>query len=562
MLIELNIRNFAIIDELSVTFNRGLNVMSGETGAGKSIIIGAVSLLLGDRASVDMIRSSEDSAVVEALFDVGANENLRRMLAEMGFAGGDNLIVKRVVSRTGKNRAYINGSLAGLNALSSIGGLLINICSQHEHQLILDEANHIDILDGFGMLLPAREQYRLVYEEVQKLTAKIRELEAVNRKKAEREELLRFQMEEIDKAALERNEEAALAAEKKVLGNVRRLTELSAQAYDALYNREGSALEMFRRALNDIRELKKIDAGLGISEKDADNLYYQMEDIALVLRDYGGRLSYNPERLEEIEERLELIRRLKRKYGTDIDGILARRDEMAGELALIVSVDEQIRSASRDLEALMGELGAKAASLSKRRREEAARLAGTIEKEIRQLRMAEARFKVVFKEPEEKGAAEVYNQKGKDCVEFYLTTNVGEEMKPLNRIASGGELSRIILAMKKVLAGVGAVGTIIFDEVDSGIGGATAQVVGEKIRDVAGHHQVLCITHLPQIASYADRHYRVSKEVAGRRTNTRVDVLAGEERLEEISRMLGGVEVTEATRRHAREMLAGAKRRS
>jgi len=560
VLTDLYIKNFAIIDELTVTFQEGLNVLSGETGAGKSIIIGAVSLILGDRASSDMIRSDEDSATVEALFDIGGHDGLKETLAGMGGFTGDDLVIKRVVSRGGKNRVYINGSIANLGALAAIGGPLINICSQHEHQLVLDQEYHIDILDEFGGLLPLRGTYEALYNEVRALQARRDELESINRSRAEREELLRFQAREIEAASLVAGEEEALADEKKVLGNVQKLMDHAGRAYESLYGKEGAALQELKDVLAHIREIKKIDEGLTVGEKEVEGLYFQMEDVAMVLRDYANRLFFDPDRLEAIGARQDLIGRLKRKYGPDIPVILEKKRELDRELNGIADAGEEFKAVTGELEDRMQKLREAATILSGRRQKAAKALAAAIEKEIHVLRMGDARFAVVFGRAED-GGEMPFHAKGTDLVAFYLSTNVGENLKPLNRIASGGELSRIVLAMKKVLAGVGAVGTIIFDEVDSGIGGATAQVVGEKIRDVAAHHQVLCITHLPQIACFADRHYRVSKEVSGNRTTTSVAVLNEEERLEEIARMLGGVEVTETTRKHAREMLARSRRK-
>jgi DNA repair protein RecN (Recombination protein N) len=561
VLTELYIKNFAIIDELTISFHDGLNILSGETGAGKSIIIGAVSLILGDRASADMIRSDEDSATVEALFDISGQDDLKSRLAGMGSLEENELVIKRIVSRSGKNRVYINGSIANMGALAAISGPLINICSQHEHQLILDQEYHIDILDEFGGLLPLRRRYETLYDDIQALQARRRELEAVNRRKAEREELLRFQIREIEAASLHEGEEEALAEEKKVLVNVQRLMDHAGHAYEVLYGKEGSVLQELKDALASIRDVKKIDDSLNIAEKDVESLYYQLEETALVLRDYTGRLFFDPERLEAVEERHDLIGKLKRKYGPDIPAILARMRELGDELAGITDAGAQLEAVNGELADKFTKLGEEAAILSEKRRQAAKELARAIEGEIRVLRMGEARFETVFAKTDG-STEEPFNDKGIDRVAFYLSTNVGENLKPLNRIASGGELSRIVLAMKKVLAGVGAVGTIIFDEVDSGIGGATAQVVGEKIRDVAAHHQVLCITHLPQIASFADRHYRVAKAVAGKRTTTSVVELNDAERLEEIARMLGGVEMTETTRKHAGEMLARSKRKT
>ena len=557
MLTELNIRNFAIIDELKVAFDGGLNVISGETGAGKSIIIGAVGLLLGDRANADMIRSFEDAAVVEALFNIREYEGLKKKVCEMGFGDGQDLIVRRVVSRSGKHRVYINGALASLTSLAAIGESLINVCGQHEHQMILDPENHTDILDEFGGLLPLRSEYREAYDRYLALNEKLRGLQELTRKREEREDLLRFQITEISQADVRAGEDAALLEEKKVLANVQKLIDFAEGAYEILYGKSGSVLTDFRSAAGAVKEIRMIDPTLKLSDEEMEELYYRIEDAAFILRDYAKRLSFDPDRMEALEERLELLGRLKRKYGGALDAVLRKQAEAEEELRNITSIEEEIGKLSSAIAAERGRLTEAGEILSARRREEAIALQEAIEAEIRTLRMENARFVVVFRNRAEGDAS--LSEKGMDDLEFYLSTNVGEALKPLRGIASGGELSRIMLAVKKVLARTGSVGTIVFDEVDSGIGGATAEIVGQKLKEVARHHQVLCITPLPQIACCGDRHYRVVKRIVGERTNTSVTLLSEAERLEEIARMLGGVELTEKTRDHAREMLIAAR---
>jgi DNA repair protein RecN (Recombination protein N) len=555
MLTELNITNFAIIDELKVSFSGGLNVITGETGAGKSIIIGAVSLLLGDRASSDMIRSFEDSALVEALFDIGEKEELKEKLQRMGFPGGDELVLKRIVSRTGKNRVFINGQLANLGMLAAVSESLINICGQHEHQVILNAENHIDILDEFGGLFSLRAEYTEGYGAYRSLNEKIRDLVSLKKTRDEKEDFLRFQLREIDDADIGTGEDTDLIEEKKVLTHVRKLMDHAGKAHDVLYSRSGSILEDIRGVIAHIREIKKIDQRLGLSEQELDAMYYQLEEAALILRDYEKSLSYDPARLEAIDDRLELLGRLKRKYGAALEGILRKRDDIAEELKAIESVDEEIEQISEAIKIHRSKLLENAYLLSRKRRETASVLKNAIEDEVRTLRMEKATFGVMFKNPVDEGEDGFFNSKGIDEVEFYLSTNVGESLKQMNRIASGGELSRIILALKKVLAKTGSVGTIIFDEVDSGIGGATAEDVGRKLKDVSKHHQILCITHLPQIACFGSRHYRVVKTVSGERTVASLEALSENDRLDEITRMLGGAELTKKTREHAREML-------
>jgi DNA repair protein RecN (Recombination protein N) len=555
MITELSIRNFAIIDEMKISFAEGLNVITGETGAGKSILIGAMSLLLGERASVDIIRSHEDSAMVEAFFEIEGMNDLKEMLKEMGFHVGNELILKRIISRTGKNRVFVDGQLATLGMLSAISTTLVNICGQHEHQIILNAEKHIDILDNFGDLEQLRSEYTELYNQYLALSGKLRQLLEVNKTREERGEFLRFHLKEIEDAGIRIGEDDQLQEEKRVLNNVQKLLEYADVAHDVLYGKSGSVLEGLRSINSNVREIKKIDRTLSLSEKDLDAVYYQLEEAALALRNYKKNLSYDPTRLEAIDDRLELLSRLKRKYGRTLEDVLQKKTEIEQELKTIDSVDEEIDLLLAEVEDLKANMVGKAQMLSARRREIAALLKKEIEEEIHALRMEKATFEVMFTEATSDQGGLPFHSRGVDQVEFYLTTNVGEVPKPLNRIASGGELSRIMLAMKKVLAGTGSVGTLVFDEVDSGIGGATAEDVGRKLSDVSKDHQVLCITHLPQIACFGDRHYRVSKTVVGEKTVTSVGILSEDERLDEITRMLGGTELTEKTREYAREML-------
>ena len=557
MLAELCIQNFAIIDTLKISFHPGLNVLSGETGAGKSIIVGALSLLLGDRASSEMIRTSAEEAVVEAVFHVTDNGDLATRMAGMGMETTDELVIRRSVSRGGKNRIHINGHPVNLSMLAALGECLVDICSQHEHQVLLNPERHLDLLDAYAGLAQEREAFGFLYDEHQAVLARLREIEGIRRRRREREEWLRFSIREIREAAPLPGEEDVLRNERQVLGNVRKLQELAGRAHETLHGRDGAVLDSLRGIMADIREIRRIDGTFGLSGADLEELYYGLEDAAATLRSYRDGLSVDPGRLEALEERLELLRRLKRKYDGDETAVLARVEEMERELEGISRIEEDAEQKAREEERLRGALDERARVLSERRLRAAPGLRECLEEEIRALRMEPARFEILFRGPENPEERTV-GRRGWDDVEFLLSTNVGEEPKPLHRIASGGELSRIILAMKKVLVRGGSVGTIVFDEVDSGIGGATAEVVGERIRDVSGVHQVVCITHLPQIACFAQRHFRVSKALAEERTASRVEVLSEEERLEEVARMLGGVRITEKTRAHAREMLGRA----
>jgi len=394
-----------------------------------------------------------------------------------------------------------------------------------------------------------------VLREVQAWQVKRNRLESLNRDRLDREEFLHYQLREIVEVNPQAGEDDALADERKILANVQRLSDLAARAHTMLYDGDGAILEKMQAVTEDIREIRRIDHRLEISEEEIAAHYYQLEEAAFTLRDYTQHLSFDPGRMEAIDDRMERLGRLKRKHGGSLESVLRKRTEMETELRQMLSMDEELKTNQEALAAALSVLAAKADELSRSRKASAVKLQNEIDKQIHTLRMPGARFEVVFNDYSPDAQGDRYRETGMDDVRFHLSTNPGEALKPLNRVASGGELSRIVLAMKKVLAGTGFAGTIVFDEVDSGIGGATAEIVGEKIREVAAHHQVLCITHLPQIACFADSHYRVSKQVKAGKTATAVDVLSDHERLEEMARMLGGIDVTETTRQHAREML-------
>ena len=558
MLKEIRITNFAIIDELRVDFAEGLNVITGETGAGKSIIIGALGLILGERASLEQIRGSEDSASVEALFDIGGRPEIREMLEDMGVEASDELVIKRVSSRSGKGRTYINGSLSNIAYLNELGGYLINICGQHENQLILDARNHIRYLDAFGGLEAEQKSFSGLYEKLQDKRSRLCELENLQRNKIKQEEFIRFQLREIESANVLPGEDEALLEEKNLKGNVRRLTELAGGCYESLYERKDSALSELAQISARIKEIRKIDPKFRIAEGDIDSVIFTLDDMSLTLREYLKGLSFDPGRLEEIEERLEVIKALKRKYGGSIESVLENKKRLQGELAAMASLDEELEQTRTEMGGMEKGLVADAQQLSGKRKQAARELQSLIEDEIHELRMSDARFQISFREPG--GNGPVLDQNGIDNVEFIFSANKGQGLKPLNKVASGGELSRVMLAFKKILAGVGRVGTLVFDEVDAGLGGAAAEVIGEKLAQVAKTHQVICITHLPQIACFGRMHFLVSKSSDNDVTSAQVKVLSKTERIDEITRMMAGVEVTKRAREHAREMLEAAGR--
>jgi DNA repair protein RecN (Recombination protein N) len=558
MLNELSIKNFAIIDELHVCFGEGLNVISGETGAGKSIIIGAVSLLLGDRATSDMIRTQADSASVEAIFDIAGNKPLQDKIAAMGFSTGDELLVRRVISHAGKNKAFINGQMATLVNLTAVSELLINICGQHEHQVILNAENHIDILDEFGGCLPVRAQYTEIYNQYQQIRTQIEKLKDLSQSREEKADLFKFQLKEIQDINPQPAEDTALADEKKVLVNFQKLSGWATNAYDLLYGEKDSIMVKLKEVQNQVKEIKKIDSNLQISDVDIESSFIALQETVLQLRDYSKNLFFDSERLAAIDERLELLNRLKRKHGGSLESVFRRKQEIEEYLKTVFSVDEELEKLTKEEEKVQQNLRQNALKLSQIRGQVAKKLQDAVDKEIHALNMPHASFSVNFKKDAD-DAAEFFGPKGSDEVEFYLTANKGEESRPLNKIASGGELSRIILALKNVLSRTGSVSSIIFDEVDNGIGGAVAEIVGRKLKEVSANHQIVCITHLPQIACFGDKHMYVSKKVVKGRTVTSLEELDSEQKIEEISRMLGGVNVTQKTREHAREMLNSSR---
>ena len=558
MLNELSIKNFAIIDELHVCFGEGLNVISGETGAGKSIIIGAVSLLLGDRATSDMIRTQADSASVEAIFDIAGNKPLQDKIAAMGFSAGDELLVRRVISHAGKNKAFINGQMATLVNLTAVSELLINICGQHEHQVILNAENHIDILDEFGGCLPVRAQYTEIYNQYQQIRTQIEKLKDLSQSREEKADLFKFQLKEIQDINPQPAEDTALADEKKVLVNFQKLSGWATNAYDLLYGEKDSIMVKLKEVQNQVKEIKKIDSNLQISDVDMESSFITLQETVLQLRDYSKNLFFDSERLAAIDERLELLNRLKRKHGGSLESVFRRKQEIEEYLKTVFSVDEELEKLTKEEEKVQQNLRQNALKLSQIRGQAAKKLQDAVDKEIHALNMPHASFSVNFKK-DAADAAEFFGPKGSDEVEFYLTANKGEESRPLNKVASGGELSRIILALKNVLSRTGSVSSIIFDEVDNGIGGAVAEIVGRKLKEVSANHQIVCITHLPQIACFGDKHMYVSKKVVKGRTVTSLEELDSEQKIEEISRMLGGVNVTQKTREHAKEMLNSSR---
>ena len=563
MLVQLTITDFAIIDYLSVNFSEGLNILSGETGAGKSIIINAVNLILGGRASPDLIRTGADMAVVEALFQLALKPPLSRSLADMDMPFNGEVLIKRTISKAGKSRVWVNGSMVTLQMISKLGPNLISISGQNEHQLLLKPDNHLFILDDFGGLTKERLRLNELYRDYYVLKEKTERLRSQLKEEEERRELTQFQIKEIEEARLSSGEDSSLEVEKSRLMHTERLMDIVFTSYQALYEKEDSILSILSLLAKDMDKGVNIDPNLDHYKKQLESSRLQLEDLALELRDYYSHIKLDPQRLEEVEERLQLIRRLKKKYGSSIDGIISFKEELSQKEYQLTQKKEELKKIEALTEEKKEGLLKMAVELSLKRHGIAKEFEKKVEEELHLFDMAGTRFRIKFSSNTsgvDTISADMLDSTitadGMDVLEFMISPNVGEDLRPLARIASGGELSRIMLALKTILARSGVVETLVFDEVDSGIGGATAAIVGEKLRSLAKYHQILGITHLPQIASCGDTHFLVEKRIIKGRTRTLITSLDRESRINEIARLLGGRIISEKTLAHAREMLS------
>ncbi len=575
MLAQLSVRNVVLIERLELDLAPGFNVITGETGAGKSMLVDALSLVLGGRARPELVRTGADEAEVAALFELGADSErdgasrAARLVAKLAAAGLPNeaeLVVRRVVQAGGKggegtrSRAYVNGRLCTAAQLADLGVDLCDIASQHESVSLTDPSTHVEYLDAFGKL---EDERRRLAEQVEGLAAVVRDLDeagARERGRAEREDFLRWQIREIDELEVREGEEVTLEQERARLRHAERLQGATRRAAERLYEGEGAICDELGRLGAEIDQAAAIDGSLLPHARAVESARAELSDTARALARYAEGVEASPERLAEVEERAFRLQKLLRKHGPTSAELLAHRAALATELESLASATDRLAALEAEKAARIAKAGAAARALSRKRREAAEELADAIGVELAQLGMGRAR--VVVDVTPASGAADALlvdgarlTRTGIDRVEFLIGPNPGEEPRPLRKIASGGELSRALLALKRVLAGQGPVGTYVFDEVDAGVGGAVAEVIGRAIADIAKHRQVVCITHLAQIAALADAHFVVDKTETKGRTQTTVRRLSKAERVEEIARMLGGIKVGTAQRRAAAEML-------
>jgi len=561
MLAHLNISNFAIISRLEIDFKPGLNIISGETGAGKSIIINAVNLILGGRASADLIRSGTEEARVEALFNFPDNSSLKAVAAEMGLPFDGELLIKRTISREGRNRISINGSIATLQMLSRLGMVMISISGQHEHQLLLKPENHLYLLDEFGGLAGERDALADAFNGYESIKARLKKIEKEINAAREKQDLAVFQIKEIEAASLTEDEDLTLEDERKRLRYAESLKETINESYQVLYEKEDAVISGVSRCIRGIEKGAELDKRLRPLVDMLSSAKAELEEAGIELRDFRENITNDPARLEQVEERIQLINRLKRKYGHSIGDIINLKEKLSGMIYNREQMETLLDETREELKRQGTDVISRAVSLSKKRKDAAGLIEKAVETELNLLDMKGTRFRVGFREEGMDGQdlIDSIRPDGYDRIEFMLSANVGEDLRPLSRIASGGELSRIMLALKTILARKTSVETIIFDEIDSGIGGATAEVVGEKLRSLSEYNQVLCITHLPQIAGKGDAHFIVKKMVKDDRTQAAIMLLSPEERVREVARLLGGKVISERAIAHAEEMLKGAQ---
>lgn len=565
MLTLLRVRDFAIIDSLEVEFGAGLNVVTGETGAGKSILVDALALVLGGRASPEVVRTGKSEAEIEALFDLDKAPAAKAALEAAGIATDEGLVVRRVLSAGGRARAYLNGRLATVAQLAEVTAGLVDISSQHEHHSLVDPATHLGYLDAFAGVGLLREEMREAYRTLSQASSDLVAHEASVAERAQREDLLRFQLNEIEEVDPQSGEEELLHVERGRLKHAEKLTHAASSAERELYSGDETVCERLARLVAELLAAGTIDETLTPLAHRIEGARLELEEAGRELERYGRGVKSDPQRHQEVMERLDRLGRLKKKHGGALDAVLEFRERARRELDALENHEARSVELTQLRDKAHESVKVLARQLSEKRKRAAKKLGDAISKEVSSLGMGDAMVRVEVAPLEgRRGELEVDGSRlsasGMDRAEFLIAPNRGEDARPLRKIASGGELSRAMLAIKRVLGALGPGGLYVFDEVDSGIGGGVAETIGLKLRDVAEHNQVICVTHLPQISVYADRHYRVRKEVADGRTRSAIDVLTDTERLEEVARMLGGLKITAATREAAGDMMREASR--
>jgi len=559
MLLELEITNFALIDNLKVDFEKGLNILTGETGAGKSIIIDALNMVVGDRADREFVRTGTNKCRIQAIFSFKKSENLIHLLSDNGIDfDDDTLIITREIHATGRSVSRVNGIIINQSLLKQISEYLIDIHGQHEHQSLLNASNHIHMLDAYGgeRINPLLHMYKNNYKSYLDAT---KELGIICNNMQERErqiELLKYQITEIDSANLKVGEDEDLEKELMILTNSEKIITVVDNTCNDLYNSSQypPAIDLLSRNLKGLLNISSIDTDLKTFYDTLEEIQIKIDDVVRDMRAYLQQIDHDPSLLENLESRLNTINNLKRKYGSTIQEILEYKDKINEELDVYINSEERIQSLQTLISTLEKELRVSALKLSQERKGIALEFEKDLKDVLMTLNMGKVSFTIKFEE-----TSKDFTHSGIDKVEFLMSTNMGEPLKSLSKIASGGEISRIMLSFKTILANVDQVDTLIFDEIDTGISGNTAQIVAEKLREISNRHQILCITHLPQIASMANEHFLIEKKIVANNTKTTVHKLEKKERVNEVGRLLGG-ELTDLTIKHAKEMISKANK--
>jgi DNA repair protein RecN (Recombination protein N) len=568
MLTSLQIKDYALIQNINVEFGTGLNIITGETGAGKSILLGALSLLLGERASSETVRKGAQKSVVEGIFYVGNNEKVKNFLNENDFEFAEELIIRREISLKGSNRCFINDTPVQLMNIKQVGDLLIDLHGQHDHQSLLNVDTHIDFLDEFCDLKTEMNSYSKIRTEFINIRGEIEELKRNEKRIKEKLELNSFQLKEINAVSPEPDEDEKLENELRIMENAEKLFDASSQIYSAVYEDENAVYDSLINIQNMIKSISQIDESILPAREEINSAVELLKDIGDFMRDYKEKIEIDPEALDSMRERSGAIHLLKKKYGGTLENVLNYKSKIEVELSLAENFSFKIEELEKQSEKLRSELKKQAIELSSLRKSKAPLIQKEIEKSLSFLGINDSSFEIKFEHEESVNSpyyVEIDKKKisffsnGIDNVEFYISTNKGEDPKPLTKTASGGEISRVMLAIKSVMAKTEKLPLLVFDEIDTGISGRIAQKVGKVLKDLSTSHQIIAITHLPQIAAFSNHHFAVSKEVCSDRSVSLIRKLDEEERVQEIAKLLGGEKITDSNILTAKEIVATSR---